>query len=201
MSEPMTTEGLQAKVRLRQAWFTAHPNQPIPEGRAEVDALFAAIEAEARREAQAAGDRRYKLQLDKVDEALGPWTGDGVTVGRIATIRNLQAQAAGGQAPIDYDSTWREFEAFEDKAAKQGSGMTRGQMTGAAMMLGWLHSRGVQPAAAPRETADQLPSRIVVDRNGAYWRDFGEGYYSMAIVSTDNDPVEIVAVYVRGDVR
>jgi len=44
---PMTTAALQAKVRLRRAWFEAHPNQPAPEARAEVEALFAAIEAEA----------------------------------------------------------------------------------------------------------------------------------------------------------
>ena len=42
-----TTAGLQAKVRLRQAWFEAHPNQPLPEAKAEVERLFAAIEAEA----------------------------------------------------------------------------------------------------------------------------------------------------------
>ena len=44
----MTTPSLQAKVSLRGAWFAAHPNQPMPEGRAEVERLFAAIEAEAR---------------------------------------------------------------------------------------------------------------------------------------------------------
>lgn len=44
---PQTTAGLEAKVRLRRTWFEAHPNQPIPEGRAQVDALIAAIEAEA----------------------------------------------------------------------------------------------------------------------------------------------------------
>ena len=41
----MTTPSLQAKVSLRGAWFAAHPNQPMPEGRAEVERLFAAIEA------------------------------------------------------------------------------------------------------------------------------------------------------------
>ena len=47
VSRPMTTAGLQAKVRLRQAWFEAHLNQSMPEGRAQVERLFAAIEAEA----------------------------------------------------------------------------------------------------------------------------------------------------------
>ena len=47
-ARPMTTAGLQAKFRLRKAWFEAHPNQPIPEGKAEVDALLAAVEQEAR---------------------------------------------------------------------------------------------------------------------------------------------------------
>ena len=42
---PQTTAGLQAKVSLRHAWFEAHPNQPMPEGRAQVERLFAAIEA------------------------------------------------------------------------------------------------------------------------------------------------------------
>ena len=46
-TEAGTTTGLQAKVTLRRAWFEAHPNQPPPEGRARVDALIAAIEAEA----------------------------------------------------------------------------------------------------------------------------------------------------------
>jgi len=53
MSDVMTTPADAAKVRLRRAWFEAHPNQPIPEGRAEVDVLFAAIEAAARAESAA----------------------------------------------------------------------------------------------------------------------------------------------------
>jgi len=44
-----------------------------------------------------------------------------------------------------------------------------------------------------------LPARIVVGANGAYWRDYGD-YYSMCPVSTDNDPVEVVATYVRLEV-
>ena len=40
-----------------------------------------------------------------------------------------------------------------------------------------------------------LPARVVVGANGAYWRDFGDGY-SMCPVSTDNDPVVVTAVYV-----
>ena len=48
------------------------------------------------------------------------------------------------------------------------------------------------------EVADKLdlPERIVVGANGAYWRDYGD-HYSMCPVSDDNDPVEPVAVYVR----
>ena len=45
----------------------------------------------------------------------------------------------------------------------------------------------------------QLPNRIVVGANGAYWRDFGDDGFSMCPVSTDNDPIEPVAVYVRVD--
>ena len=48
-SRPMTTAGLQAKVELRRAWFEANPNQPIPEARAQVDRLIAAIEREVLR--------------------------------------------------------------------------------------------------------------------------------------------------------
>lgn len=40
-----------------------------------------------------------------------------------------------------------------------------------------------------------LPQRVVVGKNGAYWRDYGDGY-SMCPVSEDNDPVEVVAAYV-----
>lgn len=43
----MTTPALRAKVLIRGAWFTAHPATPVPEARAEVDALITAIEAEA----------------------------------------------------------------------------------------------------------------------------------------------------------
>jgi len=48
------------------------------------------------------------------------------------------------------------------------------------------------------EVADRLdlPDRIVVGANGAYWRDYG-AHYSMCPVSDDNDPVEPVAVYER----
>lgn len=48
----------------------------------------------------------------------------------------------------------------------------------------------------PEPTEASLPPRIVVGKNGAYWRDYGD-YFSMCPVSTDNDPVEIVALYVR----
>ena len=49
---------------------------------------------------------------------------------------------------------------------------------------------------ALREASSDLPPRIVVGKNGAYWRDYGD-HYSMTVVSTDNDPVEIVAIYNR----
>jgi hypothetical protein len=53
----------------------------------------------------------------------------------------------------------------------------------------------VPDAPTAREGLD-LPDRIVVGANGAYWRDYGD-HYSMAVVSDDNDPVEIVAIYNR----
>lgn len=40
-----------------------------------------------------------------------------------------------------------------------------------------------------------FPECVVVDENGAYWREFGD-HYSMCPVSDDNEPVHPVAVYV-----
>jgi hypothetical protein len=45
-------------------------------------------------------------------------------------------------------------------------------------------------------TPPPIPDRVVLGANGAYWRDFSDGFYSMCPNSTDNDPVEPVAVYV-----
>jgi hypothetical protein len=41
-----------------------------------------------------------------------------------------------------------------------------------------------------------LPERVVVGANGAYWRDYAD-HYSMCPVSDDNDPIEPVAIYIR----
>ena len=46
----------------------------------------------------------------------------------------------------------------------------------------------------PLTPEGRLPHRVVVGRNGAYWRDYGD-HYSMCPVSEDNDPVEPVAVF------
>jgi hypothetical protein len=49
---------------------------------------------------------------------------------------------------------------------------------------------------------ENLPSRVVVGKNGAFWRDYTDqepSFYSMCPVSDDNDPVEVIAVYVRAD--
>jgi len=46
-----------------------------------------------------------------------------------------------------------------------------------------------------RRSMPDLPLRVVVGKNGAYWRDYGDGY-SMAVVSEDNDPVEPIAIYI-----
>ena len=46
------------------------------------------------------------------------------------------------------------------------------------------------------DMTNDLPGRVVVGANGAYWRDYDD-HYSMCPVSTDNDPIEIIAVYVR----
>jgi len=59
---------------------------------------------------------------------------------------------------------------------------------------GWMQ-RNLEPRILPA-TEDAMPERIVVGKNGAYWRDFGT-HYSMCPVSTDNDPIEPFAVYVR----
>ena len=53
---------------------------------------------------------------------------------------------------------------------------------------------------APDNNDAALPERVVVDANGAYWRDFGD-YYSMCPTSTDNGPVELAALYVRSGVE
>lgn len=67
-------------------------------------------------------------------------------------------------------------------------------------------AKGMPPAQGncPAPTESNLPERIVVGANGAYWRYFEpdgvgttEPFYSMCPVSSDNDPVEPVAVYVR----
>ena len=47
-AQAMTTPGLAAKARIRGAWFAAF-DRPLPELRAEVGQLFAAIETEAAR--------------------------------------------------------------------------------------------------------------------------------------------------------
>jgi hypothetical protein len=54
----------------------------------------------------------------------------------------------------------------------------------------------VTQGSCPKPTESNLPPRIVVGANGAYWRDFGE-FYSMCPVSSDNDPVVVFAVYER----
>jgi len=41
-----------------------------------------------------------------------------------------------------------------------------------------------------------LPERIIVGADGAYWRDYGD-HYSMPPVNPDNSPVKPAAVYVR----
>jgi hypothetical protein len=43
---------------------------------------------------------------------------------------------------------------------------------------------------------EALPPRIAVDDRGHYWRDYLD-HYSMPPVSDDNEPVEVVAYYVR----
>jgi len=52
------------------------------------------------------------------------------------------------------------------------------------------------PVGVPAATPDDLPKRVVVGANGAYWREYDD-HYSMCPVSDDNDPVVPVAVYVR----
>ncbi len=52
------------------------------------------------------------------------------------------------------------------------------------------------------DTAEQLareaglPERVVVGANGAYWRVYSD-QYSMCPVSTDNDPIDVIATYER----
>lgn len=65
---------------------------------------------------------------------------------------------------------------------------------------------GIEDASdCPQAHGNGLPARVVVGKNGAYWRDYTDDPdlpgYSMCPVSTDNDPVEVVAVYVRDPAR
>lgn len=83
----------------------------------------------------------------------------------------------------------------------QGAFPIEGDLAEARWILDFLGARGLairttthQPAA--ELAARDLPHRIVVGANGAYWRDYGN-HYSMCPVSADNDPVEVVAVYLR----
>lgn len=50
-TRPMTAT--EARTKLRIAWFESHPNQPMSEGRAQINRYFAAISAEAAAEALA----------------------------------------------------------------------------------------------------------------------------------------------------
>lgn len=61
-------------------------------------------------------------------------------------------------------------------------------------VLGTSHHEPVGERQGRQPVSESLPARVVVGANGAYWRDFGD-FYSMCPVSTDNHPVEIVAVY------
>ena len=63
-STPQTTLGLAAKARLRAAWFEAHLNQPVPEGRAEVERAIGAIEAEAVAAALREHDARLRAAVE-----------------------------------------------------------------------------------------------------------------------------------------
>ena len=51
-----------AKARLMWAWFEAHPNQPMPEGRREVEALFEVIEAASRATAELERDQQERFK-------------------------------------------------------------------------------------------------------------------------------------------
>ena len=61
-----------AKARLMFAWFEAHPNQPMPEGRREVEALFEVIEATSRATAELERDQQERFKWaanERADEA------------------------------------------------------------------------------------------------------------------------------------
>lgn len=64
----------------------------------------------------------------------------------------------------------------------------------------WVHDNGIaimEPCAnVPRVRPADLPDRVIVGQNGAYWRESGDTL-SMCPVSEDNDPVEAVAIYER----
>lgn len=76
-----------------------------------------------------------------------------------------------GRLVSTYERLWTAWEQYESRAAKAGSGATREQMTGAAMMLSWL-TESQAPITNVGEsyppTEDDYNTAI---QQGARWRD------------------------------
>jgi hypothetical protein len=83
----------------------------------------------------------------------GMW---GTDRGRLhQAAQNLRAALATPEPSAEADAAlqdalWYRFKAWEERAARNGSGMVGDQMTGASMMLGWLTQEGaLRPATPP----------------------------------------------------
>ena len=75
MSEQAMIDSKGAKARLMWAWFEAHQNQPMPEGRKEVEALFEVIEASARATTELERDQQERFKWaanERADAAARP---------------------------------------------------------------------------------------------------------------------------------
>jgi len=91
---------------------------------------------------------------------------DSPSESRCSAARLSHDRGADAGTRLAYDETWDAFRAYEDKAAKQGSGMTREQLTGAAMMLGWLVDHSLSVPAPTLPALDALDVEVRPNEDG-----------------------------------
>jgi hypothetical protein len=90
-----TTPALEAKWKLRKAWFEVHvPTYTVHEARADVERLFVAIEDEAGR---AAAERAVTPLVAALEIIAAPSTNAPDAIG--VTARNIARVALAGAAP------------------------------------------------------------------------------------------------------
>jgi hypothetical protein len=135
-TEASTTAGLQAKVQLRWAWFEAHPNQPMPEGRAEVEALFLAIEREAAApQIDVAGLRSRIVALDPHLRGLAAQGAEAMrhmVIGELDALPPPLAAGAGDHDPLEIERLRSKAWAAEADALIRENARLRDIVEGAA---------------------------------------------------------------------